>query len=119
MKFSIKALNLAATDVARSAAFYSGVLGIEFTEHEIEGGTLHAANVNGIEFVLVPAALAGVKAAQNRMQLDVFVPDLDELIRRVEASEGRTNGRLGEDDEVRAIGVWDPDENFIVFKQRK
>ena len=119
MDYSIESMTLAANDVDRTVAFYAGVFGIKFEAHQLEGGTLHAGTFAGKEFAILPAKLAQVEAKQNRLQLDIFVSDLDELIRRVESHGGRTNGRLGEDDEVRAIGCWDPDDNFIVFKQRK
>ncbi len=119
MDYRINARNLAANDVEKMAAFYAGVFGIEFEEHEIQDAKLYAGEFAGTEFVLVPAALADVDAKQNRMQYDLYVSDLDEAIALVEQHGGRTNGRLGEDDHVRAIGIYDPDDNFMVFKQPK
>lgn len=119
MEYSLGAMNLAATHLEPMVAFYGGVFGIEFTEEPVGDDVLYAGQLAGTPFVLLPAALAQVDAKQNRMQLDVHVDDLDASIARVEQHGGRTNGHIGEDDEARCIGVFDPDDNFMVFKQLK
>ncbi len=59
------------------------------------------------------------QSTENKTHWDVFVNDLDAIIAAVEQSDGKTNGRLVEDDDVRCIGVFDPDGNFMPVKQLK
>ena len=119
MDYRIDCMNLAAANLDAMVTFYSNVFGIELTEQPLQDAKLYQGKFAGTDFVLLPASLADVTAKQNRMQYDVVVSDLDEAIGLVEAHGGRTNGRIGEDDRMRCIGVFDPDDNFMVFRQVK
>jgi len=119
MDAKIEALVLVVRDATAMAAFYAGVFGVSFETLEVEGSIVHQGHWCGLDLALVPEALSEVKVSQNPIHFDIFVDDLEEGIQRVERSGGRTNGQLGEDDELRAIGIYDPDDNFMVFKQRK
>ena len=99
--------------------FYAGVFGVEFETHDVEGQNLYAGKFAGLELALVPAELSGVTTGQSPVHYDIYVPDLHAAIALVEKHGGRTNERLGEDEHELAIGVFDPDGNFMVFKQRK
>ena len=119
MEYAIGAMVLATVNVDEMVTFYSEVFGIEFTAEEVSGHHIHSGKFSGLDFALVPAALMELESPKNPTHYDIFVSDLEEGIARVERSGGRTNGQLGEDDHVRAIGIFDPDDNFMVFKQRK
>jgi predicted enzyme related to lactoylglutathione lyase len=117
--YKLEAMCLAATEIDAMRAFYAGVFGIAFEAHEIEGGHIFAGTFAGLELVLVPASLSGVTTGQNPTHYDIYVPDIHAAIELVEKHGGKTNQRLGEDEHEMAIGVFDPDGNFMVFKQRK
>ena len=99
--------------------FYSGVFGIEFTSEPLEEHNVYTGTFSGLEFTLVPVELTGITDQKNPTHSDIYVSDLEEGIALVEEFGGRTNGQLGEDDRTCAIGVFDPDGNFMVLKQMK
>lgn len=118
--YTLEAMSLAATNLEQMVNFYSSVFSVQFTEQALEEVSLYEGRFAGIDFCLFPAEAARTDAQQtNRMQFDIYVEDLHAAIDLVEAHGGRTNGRIGEDESVICIGVYDPDENFMVFKQRK
>ena len=59
------------------------------------------------------------KVAFNPMHFEIFFPNLDRVLKLVAKHGGKTNGQPQEDDTVKAVGVFDPDGNFMVFKQKK
>jgi predicted enzyme related to lactoylglutathione lyase len=119
MDSKIEAIVLVTGETAAMADFYTAVFDVRFETVEVEGSTIHEGRWAGLDLALIPQALSEVQAGQNPVHFDIYVDDLDEAIARVERHGGRTNGHLGEDEEVRAIGVFDPDGNFMVLKQRK
>lgn len=119
MDYQLEAMCFSVGDLEAMRAFYAGVFGIDFTMQEVQGQSLYTGSFSGLELTLVPVALTGVEPGRNPTHYDVYVSDLEEGIARVERHGGRTNERLGEDDHVRAIGIFDPDGNFMVLKQRK
>lgn len=119
MEYRMEAMVVSAVNTEAMAEFYRGVFEIAFDQQEMDGHVIYSGSAFGMEFTLVPAELTGVDAPSNPTHYDIYVSDLEEAIRRVEAHGGSTNGQLGEDDTTRAIGIFDPDGNFMVFKQRK
>lgn len=119
MDYRIEAMCLAADKIEAMRDFYAGVFGVEFTAHDVEGQQLYAGTFAGMELALVPADLSGVTVGQNPTHYDVYVSDIHEGIDLVKRHGGRTNEQLGEDEHEIAIGIFDPDGNFMVFKQRK
>jgi hypothetical protein len=67
----------------------------------------------------VPAVLAKVTTRKNKVHFDIYVEDLDKVIKNVIRSGGKTNNRLAENDTIKCIGVFDPDGNFMAVKQKK
>ncbi|PCJ62483.1 MAG: hypothetical protein COA79_02955 [Planctomycetota bacterium] len=119
MEYKIEAMVLAATNMDKMVDFYTNVFGIEFEEEATEDGNFYNGKWAEFDFTLIPTELSDVKDGQNPMHYDIFVPDLEKSIELVEKHNGKTNEQLGEDDTLKAIGIFDPDENFMVFKQRK
>lgn len=119
MEPKIEGIALAAINHDAMVEFYSNVFGIAFTAEEVSGHHLHNGRFSGMDFTLVPNELSGVKNPSSPVHLEIFVGDIHASIKQVEQHGGRTNKRLGEDDNEFAIGVFDPDGNFMVIKQRK
>lgn len=115
----IGALTVVVNAAERVARFYADVFGVEFEVADLEGHSIFTGDLGGLEFSLVPRELSDVQCAENKTHWDIFVEDLDAVIAAVERSEGKTNDRLVEDDEIRCIGVFDPDGNFMPVKQLK
>ncbi len=119
MEYKLEAMILAATKVSQMVDFYTNVFDIQFEEQQFEDGKLYEGKWAGFDFTIVPSELSNFNAGQNPMHYDIFVPDIQAVIELATKHGGRTNGKIGEDEEIRAIGIYDPDENFMVFKQRK
>ncbi|MHC4841947.1 MAG: VOC family protein [Planctomycetota bacterium] len=119
MDYNLEAICLVAKNIDEMVEFYSGVFGINFESENVEGHSLYTGRFSGLSLTLVPVAISGVKEPKNPTHYDIYVNDLEEGIELVKANGGRTNERLGESDTERAIGIFDPDDNFMVFKQRK
>lgn len=117
--YRIGCMSLAATNVGKMVEFYSGVFGVNFVAHPVGNSKVFEGSFAGIDFVLVPAELSGIKATESRIHFDVYVPDIQKIIDLTGKHGGSTNGRLVEDDQVRCIGISDPDGNFMVIKQQK
>ncbi|NUN48535.1 MAG: hypothetical protein HUU15_06880 [Candidatus Brocadiae bacterium] len=110
---------LSAVNMDPMVDFYRNVFDMQFEVEEDSGQKMYTGTFSGLAFTLIPAGMNGITAPQNPTHYDIYVPDINAVIALVEKHGGRTNGRLGESDTERAIGVFDPDGNFMVFKQRK
>jgi len=120
MDYKLEAMCLAATHIDAMRDFYAGVFGVDFTADDIgEGRQMYTGQYAGLAFTLVPAEAMQAETGANPTHYDIYIPDLEEGIALVEQHGGKTNNRIGEDEHERAIGVFDPDGNFMVFKQRK
>ena len=119
MKYKLEVMVLSAVNIDAMVEFYTKVFDIDFTSQDVDGHSMYTGTFSDLEFTLVPATLTQITEPNNPVHYDIYVSDLEEGIERVERSGGKTNGHLGEDDLVRAIGVFDPDGNFMVLKQRK
>ena len=119
MDYKLEAMCLAVTAIDAMRDFYAGVFGIEFTAQEVEGLHIYAGTFSGLELALVPAALSGATTGQGPTHYDIYVSDIHAAIELVKSNGGKTNERLGEDEHELGIGIFDPDGNFMVFKQRK
>ena len=111
------ALVVDCSDLDRSAAFWSGVLGY-VAQPALSGiyRTLLPADGNGVDVLLqrVPES----KAAKNRMHLDLRVPDLGAETARVEALGARrlTDTPIEEDGWAWHV-LADPDGNEFCVLQ--
>lgn len=119
MKYSLEVMVLSSINIDDMVEFYTNVFDVDFTSDDLDGQSVYTGSFGGMEFVLVPSTLTQITAPVNPTHFDIYVDDLEEGIRLVEAHGGKTNGQLGEDDTTRAIGIFDPDENFMILKQRK
>ena len=119
MEYKLEAMILSAVKIDSMVDFYSNVFGVNFTSEDIDGQAIFTGTFAELEFTLVPATLTQITEPKNPTHYDIYVDSLEEGIVLVEKNGGRTNGQLGEDDHTRAIGIYDPDDNFMVLKQRK
>jgi predicted enzyme related to lactoylglutathione lyase len=116
-RWSVGAISLSAVHLEQMVEFYSGIFGIGFTSSDYGGQTVYEGRLGDIDVALYRAD--DESPCRNPIHYEVFFSDLEEVSREVVRLGGRTNGQPMEDDEVRAVGVFDPDGNFMVFKQRK
>lgn len=118
MSYQIEGLTIAITDMPKMLGFYSAVFGISFREQEMYGSTLYAGQWGDMKLLLCPAELAQNMAEQNRHQFDIVVDDLDQLLQVAKSHGGQMMSHVTEDGGFLSVGLYDPDRNSMVFKQK-
>jgi predicted enzyme related to lactoylglutathione lyase len=116
-EMKVSKITIATTNTASMEKFYSEVLGVKFHETKAYGTSLYSANMMGIEILLCPNEIAGVKAEQSRVQFDFIVLDLDFLIKQVTENGGKIQGEKITGEKIISVGAVDPDGNTLVFVQ--
>lgn len=72
-----------------------------------------------LNLLFCPAEIAKNTAIQNRYKFDIVVSDLSKFIEMTAKYGGKPMGEIEEDDYSWSIGIYDPDKNSILFKQKK
>jgi predicted enzyme related to lactoylglutathione lyase len=109
-KMKLARITIAVTRMPEMSDFYNAVFDANLSasaKSPLVRGTLA-----GFELVLCPNDIAQVVAEQNRKQLHFEVDDLNAILKRVQAANGKIINQ-----DAHEIGVSDPDGNTIVFKQ--
>lgn len=114
--FTLDHITLATTHTAAMVTFYNNVFAANLVPVPAYGSTLHRGSVAGIDLLLCPNEIAGVEAEQNRHQLRFRVPNLAQVLVRVQAAGGTIDADQSGDQTGRAA-VRDPDGNTLEFVQ--
>lgn len=117
---SLNRVTLATTNMTAMVRFYNEVFGAELEPAPQYGATtpaFHQGNLAGVNLLLCPNQIAGVKAAQNRHQLRFAVTDIETAVQTVQAAGGKVDGKITEQHSEKRIAVRDPDGNTIEFTQ--
>ena len=117
--YKIEGLTIAITNMKQMLDFYSNVFNVKFEAKKMYGTTLYTGVWGGLNLLFCPAEIAGNTAIQNRHQFDITVPDLQSIIGLATKHGGKLMGEIAEDRHSRSIGIYDPDNNSITFKQVK
>lgn len=117
--YQIEGLTLAVRNMEQMLDFYATVFHIEFVEKVMYESKLYSGIWGGLNLLFCPAELAENTAMQNRHQFDIVVPDLHKLIELTTKHGGELMGEVVEDEKSLSIGIYDPDQNSILFKQVK
>ncbi len=117
--YEIEGMTMAVTNMEQMLAFYSNTFNIQFAEKEMYGSKLYSGVWGGLKLLFCPAEIAGNTAVQNRHQFDIVVSDLEKVIELTKKYGGKLMGEIAEDEHYRNIGIYDPDKNSILFKQKK
>ena len=118
-QYQIEGLTIAINNMDEMLNFYSSVFGIDFELIEIFNTNLFAGEWGGMKVLFCPAELAGNTAKQNRHQFDIIVPNLNEILVKAILTGGEKMGDVEEDGQSLSVGIYDPDQNSIIFKQLK
>ena len=118
-QYQIEGLTIAINNMDEMLNFYSSVFGIDFELIEIFNTNLFAGEWGGMKVLFCPAELAGNTAKQNRHQFDIIVPNLNEILVKAILTGGEKMGDIEEDEQSLSVGIYDPDQNSIIFKQLK
>lgn len=114
--FTLDHITLATTHTAAMVTFYNRVFEANLVPVSAYSSTLHRGSLAGIELLLCPNEIAGVQAEQNRHQLRFRVPNLAQVLARVQAAGGTIDVDQSGDQTARAA-VRDPDGNTLEFVQ--
>ncbi len=117
--YQIEGMTIAITNMERMLEFYSKVFDIDFSEKEMYNSKLYSGHWGGLDLLFCPAEIAGNTAIQNRHQFDIIVSDLEAIIEVATKYGGKTMGGIVENEDIRNVGIYDPDKNSILFKQLK
>ena len=115
--FKIEGMTIAVSNMQAMLLFYRKVFNIDFNELDMYNSKLYSSQWCGINLLFCPAEIASNTADQNRHQLDILVPDLNQLLILVKKYGGEVMADIIEEDNVISVGVYDPDKNSILFKQ--
>ena len=117
-KCNITCITLISKKLDKMAMFYKNLFGVKVKRYGRGSDKFYAGKFSGIDFVLVPTGKRNPSSFENKVHFDIFVPDLDKVIKLVKKNAGKTNNRLAEFGSIKCIGVFDPDGNFIAVKQK-
>ncbi len=118
MPNKILGMTIAVQQMESTLAFYTQLFDLHFEAVEQYGSTLYQAQWSGLQILLCPAALAQNTAKQNRHQLDLEVENIEAKVALVEQWGGTLMGPIAEANGIRQVGIYDPDRNSLVLKER-
>src|SRR4051812_24853429 len=81
-EFQLDRLTFAVINVEGMVAFYQSVFNMRFKKVDGPGAYLYEGKLFGINYLLVPNDIAGVRAEQSRYQVEVKVRDVDAVVQR-------------------------------------
>lgn len=110
---------MAIVNMTAMVNFYTQVFELNFEPVEMFGTQLFKTKWGSFNVLFCPASLAGNNAQQNRHQLDIYLDDLDNSIKKVVSYGGQLMGEVSETDLEKSIGIIDPDQNTMVLKSLK
>jgi catechol 2,3-dioxygenase-like lactoylglutathione lyase family enzyme len=114
----IDKITIAVDSMERMVAFYSTVLGIEFSERELFERKLYGGRFGDIELLFCPKDLAGVEANVNTIQVRFIVSDLNAAFAQGVNHGGVTISKPEMMNGQRHAALRDPDGNSLELKER-
>ena len=108
---------MAVTNMEQMLAFYKEVFKVDFEEKQMFGSTLYSGEFAGLHLLFCPNEIAKVQAQKNRQQLDVIVPNVEQIIKAAKLFVGSQLGEVTDKEKQRVAAIIDPDGNSIVVKQ--
>lgn len=113
----IDKLTIAVASLEEMAAFYAGVLGMEFAAVEVAGHELRSGRYGDLELLLCPRALAGVDADSNTVQVRFLVPNVTAAMEAGLSAGGSLLNEVAELGGVFHGALRDPDGNSVELRQ--
>jgi catechol-2,3-dioxygenase len=110
---NLKKITLAVNDLDAMTAFYSKLLGLDFSDLKIYNSTVKVAQINGIQLMLCPNNIAGVQADQARHQFEFSVNSLMEI----SLNEYFKTFIATEMSNSTELTLIDPDRNTIIITE--
>ena len=118
INYKVEGMTVAVTKMEEMLSFYSNVFEMKFEEQEMFNSKLYSSRWGDLELLFCPAELAQNKAKQNRHQFDVVVDDLEKVIKIAKKYGGKLMGEVQNEEPWKSVGIYDPDNNSILFKEK-
>lgn len=114
----LKGFTMAAVDMDAMVRFYNVVFAADLQPFDAFGTVLYSGELAGYPLTFCPNTLLAIKADKNRVQLSLYVDDLDGVIAAVITHGGTQLQSPTATQEGRTCGVTDPDGNSIELTER-
>lgn len=114
----LKGFTIAAVDMDTMVRFYNVVFTADLQPFDAFGTVLYGGELAGYPLTFCPNSLLQIKADKNRVQLSVYVDDLDATLTAVTTHGGTQLQTPATTQEGRSCGVTDPDGNSIELTER-
>jgi predicted enzyme related to lactoylglutathione lyase len=115
--FQLERINFAVINIEGMVQFYQQVFNMKFKKVENLGAFLYEGKLFGLDYLLIPNDILGVRAEQGRYQLDIKVNDIDAVVGRAVNVGGTLKAGVRRRDNMRVATVFDPDGNTLTFIQ--
>lgn len=113
----LKGMTVAVVRMSEMVDFYQSVFKAEFQPVDAHGAMMFRGRVAGLDLLLCPQEVAGVRAEQGRFQLKFQVHDIHRTIDLALTNGGSLLNAPVDNDGTKAAAVRDPDGNSIEFEQ--
>lgn len=115
--YGIARIAMATENTEGMAQFYDRVFGAHFKRVSGYDTFVYEGNMFGLEYVLIPNTVAGVRCERSRHEFSIAVKDLDATLQRVIATGGVIAKNPTISDKRRAATVVDPDGNTMILTE--
>jgi predicted enzyme related to lactoylglutathione lyase len=110
-------MTLAVVRMSAMIDFYESVFTAQFQPVEAYGAMMFRGRFAGMDLMLCPQEVVGIKCDQNRVTLKFGVHDMQEMMDIAMRSGGSLLGAPTQNSQIWTVAVRDPDGNSIEFEQ--
>lgn len=115
--YGIARIAMAAENIEGMVQFYQRVFGAHFKRVSGYDTFVYEGRIFGLEYVLIPNAVAGVRCGRSRHEFNIRVKDLDATLQRVVSTGGVIAKNPAITDKRRVATVVDPDGNTMILTE--
>lgn len=109
----IDRITLAVSDMDRMKQFYEAILPVKFYDQKLSNYALYIATVGGLEIILCPKELAGVRATINTIQLRFAISNVSRAFENGLAMGGTAITQPQKRGRAQHASLKDPDGNSL------
>ncbi len=111
-------LTIATKEMRQMVQFYNAVFDADLQiTAQISNQPFYSGKLAGIDLMLCPNSIAGIRAEQNRQQFRFIVRDIEAVIQRGLANHGSEINPIDDYAGAKVASLADPDGNTIEFVQ--
>jgi predicted enzyme related to lactoylglutathione lyase len=110
-------VTIATKDTDKMVSFYKEIFEVNFTSFEAMGVTLYSGTLGNVTLMFCPNELLQIKAEKNNIQLTLKVPNINNVLDKIQLWGGKQIQDLITKDSYLATGITDPDGNSLELIQ--